>query len=117
VLAAGRGAFRWFWFLQALVIAPFGLAKSSSARRDPAYIASARVIDRRRVAARRLAARDAPARIVARHRAAAVGRGVADDIAARIVEGALLRRRCAGSIANVSRASRILVMGFVIRRA
>ena len=41
----------------------------------------------------RLTADDADLRIVVRHRAAGAGRGPADDLAARVVERARLRRR------------------------
>ena len=53
----------------------------SAARRDPADIPFARVIDGRRVAAGGLAADDLASCVVERRRAAAVGRGAADALA------------------------------------
>jgi hypothetical protein len=56
--------------------------------------AIARVVDGRRVAAGGLAADNLASGIVIRRRALAIGRRPADGIAATIVEGALLHRRC-----------------------
>lgn len=80
-------------------ISPSGQSAASyalAACHEPSGIPPARVIDRRRVAAGGLAADDPASRIVVRRRAAAVGRRAADNIAARVVEGALLRRGCVG---------------------
>jgi hypothetical protein len=65
-------------------------------RRDPSDIATARIVDGRRVAAGRLAADDPVTAIVVRNRPGAVGRRPGDDLAGSVVERPRLRRRCAG---------------------
>jgi hypothetical protein len=62
--------------LSGMLLRAVFMSYALAARRDPADIAPARVVDRRR--------------------ALAIGRRPADDVASRVVQGALLCRRCGG---------------------
>jgi hypothetical protein len=69
---------------------------NSAVRGEPSDVVTTGIVDRRLISGRRLAGGDPTSGIVIRDRAAAVGRRPADDLAAPIVERALLRRGCAG---------------------
>ena len=86
-------------------------------RGEPSKVASGRIVDRRLAPAGRLARDDAPSRVVVRHRAAAIGRRPADDIAAQVVDRALLRRRSAGHQRASSASSNLVAPSIFILSA